>query len=429
MGHLKSETLDAEPNIISETTQANIQKFNEDYVDGFPFKHVVIDNFLNSAIAKSLLDQFPCVEDQSKLVNEFGVLNPKASVPDVAGIGGVYSLIDNYIQTDEFLTLMSKITGIPNLLYDPWYFGAGTHENFHSAGLDPHIDFNIHPKTNWHRRINAIVYLNENWDPNWGGDIGFHTDPWNLAGDKRFAFEPLFNRCVIFETTEKSWHSVETINLPIEQRNLSRKSFTIYLYTKERIGEEIAPPHGTVYVQRPLPIKLVEGAVITAKDVEIVNANLQRRHSYLKGMYIREYGYSRIIEQLKLELADQIRKSYVPIMGYGKLMGVYKPLFTDGWMSDQLIFDIQIEKPVSGFVLKYWKPENSDQTIDVHITVGERSFSTQGHAGMNQHRVPCALHAGAHYRVVIAASPTFTANQDDLRNLSIILDSIDFEAV
>jgi hypothetical protein len=428
MSNSSSDVSEAVVEIISAAARANGEKFNAEFRSGYPFKNVVIDNFLSPDFANQLLDQFPCVSDRSKLVNEFGVLNPKASIPDVAGIGGVYREIDQYIQTDEFLTFMSEITGIPNLLYDPWYFGAGTHENFHSSGLDPHIDFNIHPKTNWHRRINAIVYLNDDWDPKWGGDIGFHTDPWNLTGDKRVSFEPLFNRCVIFETTENSWHSVETINLPEEQRDRSRKSFTIYLYTQTRENEEVAPPHGTVYVQKPLPIKLEEGAVITSSDIALVNANLQRRHSYLKGMYSREYGLSRIIEQLKFELKTQVEKSYVPILGYAKLSHVDRPLFTDGWMAGELAFKIQAKKTIKNVHVKFWKPENESEFIDVELKLGEKIFKTRGQAGFNEFSFECHLPAGEHCEFSVKACPTFVPSQDDQRELSVIIDSIDFEA-
>ena len=80
--------------------------------------------------------------------------------------------------------LKTGVDGRTRVLTHHWYYGAGTHENFHGAGLDPHFDFNIHPKTAQHRRINAIVYLNKNWDPSWKGSICFHSDPYDLRGDQ-----------------------------------------------------------------------------------------------------------------------------------------------------------------------------------------------------------------------------------------------------
>ena len=140
--------------------------------------------------------------------------NPKSQISNVGSMGPIFQDLDKHIRTQSFLDLMSEITGIPDLKYDPWYYGAGTHENFHGAGLDPHFDFNIHPKTAQHRRINAIVYLNKNWDPSWKGSICFHSDPYDLRGDQVTEIETIFNRCVIFETTERSWHSVPPVDSP-----------------------------------------------------------------------------------------------------------------------------------------------------------------------------------------------------------------------
>ena len=75
-----------------------------------------------------------------------------------------YAELDALIQSGDWLALLTRITGIPGLLYDPYYLGGGTHENRSGQGLDPHVDFNYHPSERWHRRLNLIVYLNRAWD-------------------------------------------------------------------------------------------------------------------------------------------------------------------------------------------------------------------------------------------------------------------------
>jgi hypothetical protein len=153
---------------------------SEVFSSALPFKHVVIDNFLEPNIAEALLEEFPAVADPSVLTNEFGGRNPKKAVTDVKGLGGAYAALDDFIQSPAFIHFMERLTGIPELRYDPHYFGAGTHENFHGAGLDAHYDFNVHPITHQHRRLNAIVYLNKDWEPQWNGSICFHSDPGTL---------------------------------------------------------------------------------------------------------------------------------------------------------------------------------------------------------------------------------------------------------
>ena len=90
-----------------------------------------------------------------------------------------------------------------------------------------------------HRRINLLIYLNREWEASWGGAIELQSDPHNPAVDSVQGFLPLFNRAVIFETSAFSWHGFPRIVLPPDKRHLSRKSFSIYLDTKERAAEEI----------------------------------------------------------------------------------------------------------------------------------------------------------------------------------------------
>jgi hypothetical protein len=170
------------------------------------------------------------------------------------------------------------------LLYDPWYFGGGTHENRHGQDLDPHIDFNRHPITGWHRRLNLIVYLNPEWELTWGGCLDLHRDP-RGAGDQITRIVPLDNRCVIFETNEISWHGFERIELPEAQRGLSRRSIALYFYTQQRPEDELAGTHSTIYVERPLPAQLREGHALSAADLHQLQTLLGRRDQHIQRLY------------------------------------------------------------------------------------------------------------------------------------------------
>src|SRR5690606_14149477 len=118
-----------------------------------------------------------------------------------------YATLDRGLRSPEFLNLLSRISGIPNLLFDPHYYGGGTHENLHGMELDPHIDFNLHPETGLHRRLNLLLYLNDEWDESWGGALELHTNPWlHPALDEVKTISPVLNRCVIFATSDRSWH-------------------------------------------------------------------------------------------------------------------------------------------------------------------------------------------------------------------------------
>jgi hypothetical protein len=177
--------------------------------------------------------------------------------------------------------------------------------------MDTHVDFNLHRTTGYHRRFNAIIYLNKEWNPEWGGCLEIHKNPWDFEGDTTTAFPPLFNNCVLFETNEYSWHGFQRILRP-GGRDLSRKSFTIYMYTVDRPRDEIARKHGTIYVPSGPPKRFQPGHTLTASDVQELTGLFKGRNAYLQGMYERE---SRLMEQN--EAAKRLRaKMRLPTVGY-----------------------------------------------------------------------------------------------------------------
>jgi hypothetical protein len=259
------------------------------YAAGFatarPFPHVVIDGFLNTEFCADICHEFPAFSETAAL-NEDGRVGGKAVQEKVRSLGSAYERMDDLVQSPEFIALVERITGIHGLCYDPWYFGGGTHENRQGQDLDPHIDFNYHPITRQHRRLNLIIYLNEHWDDRWGGALQLHSDPRLPAQDDDVVtVTPLMNRCVIFETSERSWHGFDRIELPADQRELSRKSFAIYFYSDTRPAAETADEHSTVYVERRLPARFMPGHTLDEVDVGELQNLLGRRDQHLQRLY------------------------------------------------------------------------------------------------------------------------------------------------
>ena len=146
------------------------------------------------------------------------------------------------------------------------------------------MDFNRHPVEHWHRRLNLIVYFNREWDDAWGGSLELHSDP-RAADDRVELVTPLYNRAVVFETTESSWHGFSRIALPAEKRALSRKSIALYFYTTQRPADELADTHSTIYVDRPLPERFKPGFTLSDADVQELRALLARRDQHNQRLY------------------------------------------------------------------------------------------------------------------------------------------------
>lgn len=190
-----------------------------------PFAHCVIENFLPTEITERLLREFPPIIDrQMKRSQELfkGLCLPDA-LPDSAAFARSLFYTFNSL---PFISFLEELTGIKGLIPDPYFLGGGFHETLRGGRLGIHADFNIHQKMKLRRRINVLVYLNHDWKSEYGGDLELWTRDMKT---KALSIAPLFNRCVIFNTDDDSWHGhPDPITCPEDR---SRKSIALYYYT------------------------------------------------------------------------------------------------------------------------------------------------------------------------------------------------------
>ncbi|HRQ65128.1 MAG TPA: 2OG-Fe(II) oxygenase [Xanthomonadaceae bacterium] len=383
---------------------------------------MVIDDFFEDSLCRRLLEEFPSFEERYAL-NEFGDVGGKAVRMDVRDISPAYRALDAYIQTPEFLGLVSRITGIPELRYDSDYVGGGTHENVNGQSLDPHIDFNYHPGTRWHRRLNLIVYLNPEWEASWGGALELHSDPWNESVNEVRAVAPLFNRCVIFETSERSWHGFRRIDLPPERGGISRKSFAIYLYTEHRPAEETAPPHATIYVPDAMPAHLGEGSTLCSTDVEELRGRFTHLRQQLKFLYDRELDFGRQIRALEGALAEARSAQGFPLQGYAVPAGALSGFWPDGWAGRSLRFGFEAREPVAEIEFEFWVPPALAGEQVLTIELGGSRHEVRIAPGARQRvEFPIALSRGGSIEITITSShvwrPKDSGESNDERPLA-----------
>jgi hypothetical protein len=271
--------------MIGRSVLQRTSEIRREFQEARPFRHVAIDDFLDAQACEALLRDFPAF-DPKRAVNELGQVGRKAVVERVSGVSPFYRAFYDYINSPPFLKAMSELTGIPDLIADDTLFGGGTHENMSGQGLDVHVDFNIDERRMLHRRVNILVYLNKEWEEAWGGSIELHSNPRKPETDEVKSFLPLFNRALVFETNEHSWHGFPRIVLPPENALLSRKSFSIYLYTKDRPADEVVAPHTTFYVPQPLPDRFRAGYTLDESDAAALQGLMASRDGLLE-MYQR----------------------------------------------------------------------------------------------------------------------------------------------
>ena len=324
-----------------------------------PFRHLAIDDFLERPLCERLLADFPGFEARHAL-NEMGEVGGKAVRMDVRDISDAYRDLDRYLQTPEFLQFVSAVTGIPDLLYDPDYIGGGTHENRQGQKLEPHVDFNFHPRTRWHRRLNLIVYLNPEWDDAWGGSLQLHSDPWNPTANRTTSIAPLFNKTVVFETTETSWHGFTEIRLPPERAELSRKSFAIYLYTIEGPAQDTAPSHATIYVPDTMPTDWQAGRTLSADDLAELGNRFTRMRGQLQFLYVREKTITTQVAALEAALGEARNAQRLELQGYATQPEAACGVWPDQWAGVEVAATFVPTRDMRSLHLELWAPPQID---------------------------------------------------------------------
>lgn len=215
-----------------------------------PYRHVVIDNFLDFPMARMCLTSFPpldsgCWESANDADIEIKMRTTWKSEFDIPD--GIVDAV-RIMNCAPVLQAMGERLGIPKLVADPYFSGGGLNITRSGGLLDVHVDGNYHDATGLNRRANAILYLNEQWQPEWGGEFGVY-DTTGRHCIKRIA--PVFNRLVIFDSHDFSFHGLpEPLNFPKDQQ---RKSIILYYYThaaRPAHHTAVAAPHSALWVKR-----------------------------------------------------------------------------------------------------------------------------------------------------------------------------------
>lgn len=225
----------------------DLDKLRSEFANAKPFPHVVIDGLLDEGFARQVAQAIPSYEESRGQGLEFSAVNEqrKVQITDADKFADPVRTLHEVLSSREWLEKIEFITGIPKLVADPELAGGGIHVTGPRGRLDVHVDFNTLHGDELHRRLNILVYLNEDWDEDWGGQI----ELWDQGVKNcELALAPKINRCLIFETSEISYHGVAPVTCP---DNKARKSYAAYYYTREAPEGWDGTHHTTVFRARP----------------------------------------------------------------------------------------------------------------------------------------------------------------------------------
>lgn len=214
----------------------------EEYKNGVPFKHIVIDDFLKHEILDVLETPVPnehWYKYENSLEKKFATDKANVIPPNLYKMLMIFN-------SSPFITWLEELTGIQGLIPDPHLRGGGIHCIKRGGLLKPHQDFNIHERLGLYRRLNMILYLNSGWKKEWGGQLELWDSSMQILVQ---SILPTYNRCVIFDTAGKNYHGHSNpLQCPPDKMRIS---LALYYYTSKPGPEQETAPHSTKFQLRP----------------------------------------------------------------------------------------------------------------------------------------------------------------------------------
>ena len=207
-----------------------LPELSKQYQHADPYPHIVLEDFLNAKVLEECVEEFNELNKTDGWINYVHYNENKRGLNKVDLLPTTIKETISELNSPEFLQFLSKLTGIWNLQNDDRLEGGGVHQSGKGGFLNIHADFTVHPlHRNWQRRINVLVYLNKDWQDEWGGKLELWDNQMKACGKK---ISPVFNRCVIFNTDADSFHGhPEPMTCPEDQ---FRRSIALYYYTVEK---------------------------------------------------------------------------------------------------------------------------------------------------------------------------------------------------
>lgn len=197
-----------------------------EYRSNQPFPHIVIDDFIDRDLLRRVVDEFP--DNSGRDCFSRNQERLKFQVRPDECEGAITRALFSELNSMAFLTFLSEMTGISGLIADPYFAGAGLHETKAGGHLGIHADFPRHDVMRVTRRLNLLVYLNDDWEAEYRGAL----ELWDRGMTScRKSILPLMGRAVVFNTDRDTFHGhPDRLNCPPER---SRRSIATYYYTAD----------------------------------------------------------------------------------------------------------------------------------------------------------------------------------------------------
>lgn len=217
-----------------------------EYQNASPFPHIaLVDFFPADVLAKAHAEieaKFQLDNAEAHWINKDNIQSKKRATAAVETIGPETVRLIEFLNGSEFIAFLEKMTGISGLCADPKLKGGGVHYIEKGGFLKIHADFNYHADLKQYRRLNVLLYLNEDWKPEYKGNLELWSKDMKECVH---SIPPALNTCVVFTIADHAYHGHPH---PLEcPEGMARKSIAVYYYTDEKPEDTTVEYHTTLY--------------------------------------------------------------------------------------------------------------------------------------------------------------------------------------
>ena len=156
--------------LLRQFSEAETASLGREFSRAKPFPHIVIDDVL-AVPAQQVADAFPTDDwpHWGRFTDEYQ--REKRHCAELLAMPTLLQRIVSECMQPPFLSFLEGVSGVKQLTVDPYLNGGGLHCSGPGGVLRPHTDFHFNDDLNLYRMLNVLIYLNDGWTSEDGGNL------------------------------------------------------------------------------------------------------------------------------------------------------------------------------------------------------------------------------------------------------------------
>jgi len=205
-----------------------VESLKELHGSKLPVPYTIIDNFLPNDVFDAVVDDIKNITDYTVFANNTSYRQECRDFTQAP----LLQTLSNSFHSSNVIRWLEKISGIDKLIPDPHLRGGGLARVPTNNKLALHTDFNWNDQLMLNRKVNLILYLTPNWQPEWNGDL----ELWDLDKTECLVkIEPKANRLAFWNYDPRLIHGLSnTLSMP---DGITRDNLIHFYYTSNATWE------------------------------------------------------------------------------------------------------------------------------------------------------------------------------------------------